>query len=65
MANGSYVVFVNARGASVADRAATDGSLAANQVRSVHWCDRVRVKCVGANIAGTDTISIKVQGFFR
>jgi len=65
MAVGKYVAFVNARSASVVDRVVTDATLAANSVRSIHWGDRVRVKCVGANIAGLDTITVKVEGFFR
>jgi hypothetical protein len=62
--NGTYIAYI-APGASAADRVTTNGTLAANSVRSIPWCDRVRVKCVGANIAGTDTITLKVQGFFR
>lgn len=65
MGNGKYVAFVNSRGSSAVDRAVTDGTLAANSVRSVHWGDRLRVKLVPANVAGTDTITVKVEAFLR
>jgi hypothetical protein len=67
IANGTYVLYLNGGiGASAADRATTDAAtLAAGQVRAVSWCDRVRVKVVAANIAGTDTITVKVGAYFQ
>jgi len=67
MGNGTYVMFLRPGAASVADRATddADGTLAANNVRSVTWCDRMRVKYDGGNLAGTDTITITVQGYFQ
>ena len=67
IANGTYVLSLNNGTAGVADRATEDaaGTLAANSVRNIPWCDRMRVKYDGANLAGTDTITIKVQGYFQ
>lgn len=61
VANGSYVAFVNSNGASVADRAVTNGTLTANSVRSIAWGDRLRVKLDPASFDGDDTVTIKVQ----
>lgn len=65
--DGTYVLSLNNGTAGVADRATddADGTLAANGVRNIPWCDRVRVKYDGANLSGTDTITIKVQGYFQ
>jgi len=64
--NGKYVLFLHSRGgAGVVDRVTTDAALAVNTLHNISWCDRMRVKCVGANISGTDTITVKVQGYFQ
>ncbi len=66
MANGTYILFLNALGGSgQADRATRDGSLTANSVLNIPWCDRLRVKCVGANISGSDTITALVQAYMQ
>jgi hypothetical protein len=59
--DGVYVASVNADAASVADRVTTDASLTANSVRSIGWGDRLRVKYVAANFAGSDTVTIQVD----
>ena len=65
--DGTYVMYLDqGTGASVADRVTDDGAtLAANNVRNISWCDRMRIKYDGANLAGTDTITLKVQGYFQ
>ncbi len=66
LGNGKYIVFLTREVASgIADRALTDGALAANSVRNISWCDRIRVKTVAANFAGADTVTIQVDGFFQ
>ena len=66
LANGTYILFLNALGGSgQADRATRDASLTANSVLTVPWCDRMRVKCVGANISGSDTITAKVEAYMQ
>jgi len=63
---GTYVLFLNANGPAAVDRV-TDAAatLAANSVRSIDWCDRLRVTTVAANFADTDTITVKVEGYFK
>jgi hypothetical protein len=66
VADGTYVLFLNALGgSSQADRATRAASLSANSVLDIPWCDRMRVKCVGANISGTDTITAKVEAYMQ
>jgi len=66
--DGTYVMLLShGTGASIADRVTddADGTLAAGTVRSRPWCDRMRVKYDGANLSGTDTITLMVQSFFQ
>lgn len=64
--NGTYVLFLSAMsGAGAVDRATTDGTLTANTLRNISWCDRIRAKYVSANFAGTDTVTVKAQGYFQ
>lgn len=63
VADGTYVAFVNQDAASAADRATADGTLTANSVRSICWCDALRVKYVSANFAGSDTVTIAVSAY--
>ncbi len=66
VADGTYVLFLNAlAGTGLADRATRDGSLAVNSLLNVPWCDRLRVKCVGANISGSDTITAQVEAYMQ
>ena len=66
LGNGTYILFLNAlAGSGAADRATRDASLAANSLLDVSWCDRMRVKCVGANISGSDTITVKVEAYMQ
>lgn len=67
IADGTYVLSLNNGTAGVADRVTgdADGTLAAGALRNIPWCDRMRVKYDGANLAGTDTITIKVEGYFQ
>ncbi len=66
LGNGTYVLFLNANGIPTADRAVDDAAtIVANTVRAISWCDRMRVKCVGANFAGTDTVTIKVEAYLQ
>ena len=64
--NGTYVLFLNALGGSSAiDRATTNGTLAANTVRNVSWCDRLRIQLKSVNFAGADTITLTVSAFMQ
>ena len=63
--NGTYVVALHNGVAGIADRATDDGAtITANTVRNQPWGDRMRIKYDGGNFAGTDTITIKVVGWF-
>lgn len=63
--NGTYVMVLNHGTAGVADRATDDAAtLAANNVRNQPWGDRMRVKYVPANFAGSDTITITISAWF-
>lgn len=60
------VFFLNIAGAvSQVSRVTTDGTLAVATLREISWCDRMRVKTVAANFAGTDTVTIKLDGYFQ
>lgn len=64
--NGKYVLFLNAFGGSSAiDRVTTDGTLTANTVRNISWGDRMRLKYVSANYAGSDTVTIAVSAYMQ
>lgn len=64
--NGTYVVFLNPlQAAGIVDRITAEETLAAHTIQSCHWCDRMRVVAVGANISGSDTITVKVEGYFK
>jgi len=66
--NGTYVMYLShGTGASIGDRVTddADGTLTAGSVRSRSWCDRMRIKYNGANLSGTDTITLTVQAFFQ
>lgn len=64
--NGTYVMFLRRGTAGVADRATDDAAtLSVNSVRNISWCDRMRIKTANVNISGSDTITIKVQGYFQ
>ena len=64
--DGTYVMFLNALGgSSEADRATRAQTLGANTALAIPWCDRMRVKCVGANISGSDTITVKVEAYMQ
>lgn len=66
VANGKYIVVLN--GVPVAgatDKAVANGTLAAGTLINIPWCDRMRVKYTKAKFAGTDTVTIKVQGYFQ
>ena len=66
MADGTHILLLHAlAGTSQPDRVTRDASLAANSVLNVPWCDRMKVKCVGANISGTDTITAKVEAYMQ
>ena len=60
------VLFLNVGGAaSQVSRTATDGAMDAATLREVSWCDRIRVKTVGAGFAGADTVTIKVDAYLQ
>jgi hypothetical protein len=63
--DGAYIAEVNGVPvASLVDRVTTDGTLSANTLRSTPLGERLRVKYTWANVAGTDTVTIKVTGCF-
>ncbi|MHC4088670.1 MAG: hypothetical protein ACYSVY_00050 [Planctomycetota bacterium] len=64
---GTYVLVLNPvpTGTGSVDRPTSDASLPANTFLNQHWCDRMRVVLVPANFAGRDTITVKINGFFR
>jgi hypothetical protein len=62
--DGVYVMDIILTGASVADRVQRDGALTANSVATVaSWGDRLRVKKISANFAGTDTVTIAAKAY--
>jgi len=62
--DGVYLAWLNpSQAASAVDRAVSDGALTANTVRSIHWCEQMRVKVVPVNFAGSDTITLKVEAW--
>jgi len=64
--NGTYVLFLNALGGSSSiDRVTRSGSLAANTVLNVPWCDRLRVQYTSANFAGSDTVALTVSAYMQ
>jgi hypothetical protein len=64
MANGTYMLGLMLTGSAQIDRIKSDGALAANTVASIaSWGDRLRVKAVSVNFAGTDTITIALTSF--
>jgi len=66
LADGTYVLFLNAYGGSSSvDRVTRNGSLAANSVLNVPWCDRLRVQYTSVNFAGADTIDITVSAYMQ
>jgi hypothetical protein len=64
IANGTYMLGLMLTGSAQVDRIKSDGALTANTVASIaSWGDRLRVKTVAANFAGTDTVTIAVVAF--
>jgi len=64
--NGTYVLFLNS-GASVGavDRATTNGTITANTLRNISWCDRLRVRYTSANFSGNDTVTLTVSAYMQ
>lgn len=61
---GTYVQDIILTGVSQIDRAQRDGTLTANTVATVaSWGDRLRIKTVAANFAGTDTVTIALAAY--
>lgn len=65
--NGKYVTFLMPT--TIANQpyyhAVTDGSLAADTMRNILFCDRLRVKTVAANFAGGDTITLELSAYLQ
>lgn len=65
IADGTYIMVLNQGTAGIADRITDDGAtLSANSVRNQPWGDRMRIKVVPDNFAGTDTVTLKVTAWF-
>lgn len=64
--NGTYVAQVVASSTTGAvDRAVTDKTLTANNIRQIPFGDRLRVVGTPANFAGTDTITISITVYLQ
>lgn len=61
MGNGTYLAkILNDQDLGFADRAVTDGTLAANTARD-YFADKLRLKYVAAGFSGSDTITARLQ----
>lgn len=64
IADGTYYMGLALSGVSQVDRIKADGTLTANTVASfTSWGDRLRVKKISANFAGSDTITIALTAY--
>ena len=66
IADGTYVMRLNGAGGLAAiDRVTANGSLAANTVQNISWCDRLRVQYTSSAFAGTDTLTLTVSAYLQ